>query len=185
MKKQIALLLAAFALSGMAFAQAVPAPARATRPAESFLTPSAHYMPRGNGLKGSFGYSLSSGVVLHESHRLGLDIGLFDADYRHGPGKMKFMPLTSSYQYALPFSDQLQMHAGVFAGAMFEKNRNQPGISNSRRTAFTYGTTLGFDFAMSESFSAGVSGKWLHVDKVKDLRKRDLPLVGLNCCVKF
>lgn len=215
MKKQITLSLMAFAVAGTAPAQsqmlsdstpvmggqaavrqtsptAVPEPAAVAgggyageRLIAWFVEPSLFYVPANNGLDDSFGGMLSGGVILQGRHKLGLDFAYFEADYDRGPGKMEFMPLTASYQYVLPLSNGFQVRPGVFAGAMFEKSDGRPGVSDSSRTAFTGGLSLGVDYAINETVSVGVSGKWMYVDEVKDLRERNMALIGINCSVKF
>ncbi len=191
MKKQIALSILALALAGPASAQysSVPTPASVAHAPErmvaGFVEPSVIYVPGNSGVDDSFGGALSGGVILHKNHMLGLDLAYFEADYDRGPGKMKFMPLTTGYQYLLPLSKCVLVRPGVFAGAMFEKSKGRPGISNSNRTAFACGASLGVDYAINQNVSVGISGKWMHVDDVKDLRERDMAIVGINCSVKF
>jgi hypothetical protein len=193
MKKQIAISLITVALAGTALAQSsgysgtrstatVYAPERQVT---GFIEPSAIYVPAHDGSDDAFGGALSVGAIIHKHHMPGLDIAYFEADYDAGPGKMKFMPLTSSYQFALPLSKYVQVRPGVFGGAMFEKSKDRPGISNSNRTAFTCGASLGLDCTINKNVSIGVSGKWMHVNDVKDLRERDMALVGVNFSVKF
>lgn len=186
MKKFIALSLVAFSLAGTAFAQATSATAAVMqKPVAFFGEAAAIWVPSNNGLDDSFGAALSGGVVLRGSHILTTDIAWFEADYERGGGKMEFIPLTAGYQYAMQFGNNLQMRASALAGAMFEKSSGHRGVGNSSRTAFTYGASLGLDYVITRNVSVGVSGKWMHVDSVKDLRERDMALVGINCSVKF
>ena len=185
MKKQIISTLLAFTLVGTAFAQTSSNSYANKRPVGYFVEPSVFWVPSNNGLDDGFGGALSGGVILYERHMVGLDLAYFESDYDKGPGKMKFMPLTASYQYIQPLSQYFQMRGGVNAGAMFEKSKDHPGISNSSRTAFTGGVSLGLDWVINPNVSVGLSGKWVYVNKVKDLRERNMALVGLNCSVKF
>lgn len=190
MKKQITFSILALALAGPAFAQySAPAPVSVTyaseRPVAGFIEPSVIYVPGNSGVDDAFGGALSGGVILRQNHMLSLDLAYFEADYDKGPGKMKFMPLTMGYQYLLPLSKYITVRPGVFAGAMFEKSKDHPGISNSSRTAFTCGASIGVDYVINKQVSVGVSGKWMHVEDVKDLRDRDMALVGINCSVTF
>ncbi|MDF9831912.1 outer membrane protein W [Ereboglobus sp. PH5-5] len=183
MKKQIALSILAIAFAGSAFAQL--SGDVSTRPVSFYVEPSVFWVPSNNGLDDGFGGAISSGAIFHKHHQVGLDFAYFEADYDKGPGKMKFMPLTTSYQYLIPFGKCFQARAGVHAGAMFEKSKDQPGIRNKSRTAFTGGASLGLDWVINKNVSVGVGGKWLYVDETNDLRERNMALVGLNCAVKF
>lgn len=155
------------------------------RPVTFFVEPSVIYVPGNSGSDDAFGGSLSGGVTLYKHHMPGIDLAYFEADYDKGPGKMKFMPLTASYQYALPLGKNFEMRPGLFAGAMFEKSKDHPDISNSSRTAFTGGASLGFDYVFNKYVSVGVSGKWMYVNDVKDLRERNMAIIGINCNVRF
>lgn len=191
MKKYMAISLLAVSFAGAAFAQqSVPAPSAVEDGSPSKLVKfygeaAALWVPSNNGLDDSFGATLSGGVLLRDHHILTTDVSWFEADYENGGGSIEFIPVTLSYQYALPLGKNFQGRAGVLAGAMFEKSDSQPGISNSSRTAFTYGASVGLDYAFTENVSAGISGKWMHVDEVEDLRERDMALVGLTFSVKF
>lgn len=192
MKKHIILSLIALTVAGTAYAQSttVPSPATFTdysakRAVSGYIEPSVIWMPGNSGLSGAIGGQLSGGVALYENHLLGLDLAYFQADYDHGPGKVQFIPLTVDYQYVLPVSEYFSLRGGAFVGAMFEKSKGRPDISSKSRTAFTGGLSIGADFIINKYVSIGISGKWMHVNKVNDLAKRDMPLIGIDCLVRF
>ena len=128
---------------------------------------------------------IAFGAAFAGPHRVEIEAGFFRSDVKRSDFTMDFIPVVLNYKYSLPVAERWTVHAGVTAGAVYQKPRFSYGMEGKTKSGETFGVNAGASFSLNERLSLEGAAKVLRINETRYTTAGNVVLLQLGLNVRL